>query len=77
MVPAYLSSRLCIYKGIYMYHLLCTDNDKDMQVYSITRRFLSDVRTDLNIVPIDSGSPIRNLLKVRTVRFALVLLRAD
>ena len=56
-----------------MYHILCTDNDKDMKVYSITRRFLSDVQTDVHIVPVGSDSPIRNLLKVQTVRCALVL----
>ena len=28
MVPAYQFNRLCIYRGIYMYHLPCTDNDK-------------------------------------------------
>ena len=54
-------------------HLLCTDNDKDISVYSITRRFLSDVQTDVHIVPVDSDSPIRNLLKVQIVRCALVL----
>ena len=30
----------------------------------------NDVQTDVHIVPVDSDSPIRNLLKVRTVRFA-------
>ena len=35
--------------------------------------FLSDVQTDVHIVPVDSDSPIRNLLKVRTVRCALAL----
>ena len=30
-------------------------------------------RTDVHIVPVDSDSPIRNPLKVRTVRYALVL----
>ena len=35
--------------------------------------FLSDVQTDVHFVPVDSDSPIRNLLKVRTVRCALVL----
>jgi hypothetical protein len=73
MVPAYPSNRLCIYRDIYMYHLLCTDNDKGIQVYSITRIFL----TDVHIVPVDSDSPIRNLLKVRTVRCALVLYRGN
>ena len=29
-------------------------------------------RTDVHIVPVDSDSPIRNLLKVQTVRCALV-----
>ena len=27
-----------------MYHLLCTDDDKDISVYSITRRFLFTVK---------------------------------
>ena len=40
MVPAYPSTRLRIYRGIFMYHLLCTDNDTDIWVYSATRRFL-------------------------------------
>ena len=56
-----------------MYHLLCTDNDKDIWVYSITRRFLSDVQTDVHIVPVDSNAESRNLLKVRTMRCPLVL----
>jgi|MDSW01.1.fsa_nt_gb hypothetical protein len=73
MVPAYPSNRLCIYIGIYMYHLLCTDNGRNIQAYSITRRSLTDVTTDVHIVPVDSDSPIRNLLKVRTVRCALAL----
>jgi len=30
------------------------------------------VQTDVHIVPVDSDSPIRNLLKVRTLRYALV-----
>jgi len=33
----------------------------------------TDVQTDVHIVPVDSDSPIRNLLKVRTVRCVLVL----
>ena len=32
----------------------------------------TDVQTDVHIVPVDSDSPIRNLLKVQTVRYALV-----
>ena len=44
-----------------MYHLLCTDNDKDMQVYSITRRFLTDVQTDAQNVPIDDDSLVRKM----------------
>ena len=32
----------------------------------------TDVQTDVHIVPVDSDSPIRNLLKVRTVRCALL-----
>ena len=31
----------------------------------------TDVQTDVHIVPVDSDSPIRNLLKVQTVRYAL------
>ena len=34
-------------------------------------------QTDVHIVPVDSGSPIRNLLKVRTVRCALVLYKGN
>ena len=56
-----------------MYHLICTDNDKDIKVYSITRRFL----TDVHIVPVDSDLPIRNLLKILTVRCGLVLYGGD
>ena len=52
MVPAYPSNKLYIYRGIYIYHLLCTDSDKDTQVYSITRRFLTDVQTEAQNVPI-------------------------
>lgn len=33
----------------------------------------TDLQTNVNIVPVDSDSSIRNLLKVQTVRFALVL----
>ena len=33
----------------------------------------TDVQADVHIVPIDSDSPLRNLLKVRTVRCVLVL----
>ena len=33
----------------------------------------TDVQTDVHIVPVDSESPIRNLLKVQKVRCALVL----
>ena len=42
----------------------------------ITIRF-TDVQTDVHIVPVDSDSPIRNLLKVRTVRCALVLYKGN
>ena len=73
MVPAYPSNRLFIDRDTFMYHSLCADNDKDTKVCSITRRFFSDVQTDVHIVPVDSDSPIRNLLKVQTVRCALVL----
>jgi hypothetical protein len=33
----------------------------------------TDVQTDVHIVPVDSYSPIRNLLKVQAVRCTLVL----
>ena len=33
----------------------------------------TDVQTDVQNVPVDSDSPIRNLLKVQTVRCALAL----
>ena len=56
-----------------MSHLLCNDNDEDISVYTITQKFLTDVQTDVHIVPVDSDSPIRNRLKVQTVRCALVL----
>ena len=32
----------------------------------------TDVKTDVHIVPVESDSPIRDLLKVLTVRYALV-----
>ena len=35
------------------------------------------VQTDVHIVPVDSDSPIRNLLKVQTVRCALVLYKGN
>ena len=44
-----------------MYHLLCTENDKDISVYSITRRFLTDVQTDVHFVPVDSDAKSRKL----------------
>ena len=37
----------------------------------------TDVQTDVHIVPVDSDSPIRNLLKVQTVRCALVLYKGN
>jgi hypothetical protein len=40
-------------------------------------RPIGDVQTDVHIVPVDSDSPIRNLLKVQTVRRALVLYRGN
>ena len=33
----------------------------------------TDVQTDVHIVPVDSNAQSRNLLKVRSVRYALVL----
>ena len=40
-----------------MYHLLCTGNDKDIQVYSITRRFLITVKqTERHLRALDSES---------------------
>jgi len=38
---------------------------------------LTDVQTDVHIVPVDSDSSIRNLLKVQTVRCELVLCRGN
>ena len=43
------------------------------KAYSITRRRL----TDVHIVPDDSDSPIRTLLKVQAVRRALVLYKGN
>jgi len=37
----------------------------------------TDVQTDVHIAPVDSDSPIRNLLKVQTVRCGLVLYKGD
>jgi len=37
-------------------HLLGTDNDKDIWVYSITRRFLADVQTIAQKVPVRGTS---------------------
>ena len=37
----------------------------------------TDVQTDVHFVPVDSESPIRNLLKVQTVRCALVLYKGN
>ena len=42
-------------------HLLCTDNDKDIYLLSITRRFQTDAQTDAQNVPIDCESMIRKL----------------
>ena len=42
-------------------HLLCTDNDKDIYLLSITRRFLTDAQTDAQNVPVDCESMIRKL----------------
>ena len=33
----------------------------------------TDVQTDVHIVPVDSDSPIRNLLKVQTMRYISVV----
>ena len=41
------------------------------------RRPIGDVQTDVHIVPVDSDSPSRNLLKVQTVRCALVLYKGN
>ena len=38
---------------------------------------IGDVQTDVHIVPVDSDSPLRNLLKVQTVRCALVLYKGN
>ena len=37
----------------------------------------TDVQTDVHIEPVDSDSPIRNLLKIQTVRCALVLYQGN
>jgi hypothetical protein len=37
----------------------------------------TDVQTDVHFVPVDSDSPIRNLLKVQTVRCALALYKGN
>ena len=37
----------------------------------------TDVQTDVHIVPVDSHTPIRNLLKIQTVRCALVLYKGN
>ena len=37
----------------------------------------TDVQTDVHIVPVDSDSSLRNLLKVQTVRCALVLYKGN
>ena len=37
----------------------------------------TDVQTDVHFVPVDSDTPIRNLLKVQTVRCALVLYESN
>ena len=42
-----------------------------------SRRPVGDVQTDVHIVPVDSDSPLRNLLKVQTVRCALVLYKGN
>ena len=42
-------------------HLLCADNDKDIYLLSITRRFLTDVQTDAQNVPVDDNTLIRKL----------------
>jgi len=43
-------------------HLLCTDNDKDMYLLSITRRFLITVKdTVKDYVPVDSESVTHNM----------------
>ena len=42
-------------------HLPCAGSDKDMWVYSITRRFLPDVKTIAQNVPVDDDSLIRKL----------------
>ena len=57
--------QISVVQGLDEYHLHtrlpCTDNDKDTQVYSITRRFLTDVQTDAQNVPVDDDSLIRKL----------------
>ena len=56
-----------------MYHLLCTDNDKDMYVYSITRRFLFTVKeTVKDYVPVDSESVTNNMWVLLMFRSVMV-----
>ena len=40
-------------------------------------RSIGDVQADVHIVPVDSDSTIRNLLKIRIVRCALVLYKGN
>ena len=40
-------------------------------------RTIGDVQTDVHIVPVDSDSLLRHLLKVQTVRCALVLYKGN
>ena len=47
-------------------HLLCTDNDKDIWVHSITQRFLADVQTVAQNVTVDDDSLIRKLAVMLT-----------
>ena len=42
-------------------HLLCIDNDKDIHLHSITRRFLGVKETVKDYVPVDSESVTHNM----------------
>ena len=67
MVPAYPS--LVIYKGIYMYYLLCTDNDKDIHLHSTPLRFLLTVK---DYVPVDNESVKHNMWVLLMFRSLMV-----
>ena len=56
-----------------MYHLLCTDNDKDIKVYSFTRRFLFTVKqTVKDYVPVNGESVTHNMWVLLIFRSMMV-----